>query len=817
MKNKNYLLSFKSIWEEYKGVFVGIGLVLCVAMLTTVGQSQWFKSSLLETSNPFNGTIYPIEKSPDYTIWMGSVKTTDFKDIDNKYLTTLPNYEDALLDISVDELKANKKAHNAKLTFPVVYLGSYENNHLEKTGSHLAVDIRVPINTPIRAIANGTVVKKEIISSGFGHHICISHKNVPDYKNKSKKVDLISCYNHMNDVLLEKNDFVFKGQQVGTSGNTGTSTTPHLHFQIDRSEAPWHPWWPFSWTEASAVSLSFFDAVNAGLNKDKAEELTVNPMLWIKENYSEEGINNNLVASINNGIPSVNTKNTSNPEVFLSLSKFEITTDKATFYTNEDTTLVINAKDQNNNTFKTYNTSSNFDISSTSSSAEFTKILNFTNGTTKLVVKNEVAEDFEMRISEGDKQGTILLITKIPEENISNVSSENTDSNNTNTENTITTETQEIRNVVFSGDTYAFIGGDVSFYAELKNSNNETIVSLSNNIDIQVDGKGKVSPERISTNDINNGKTLIKYTSNEAETARIIIEGVTYEITIIDEIKKASAFKVYNNDNTVIENKDTEVFIQTINSDNEDTPNYSSSGIAKITFEEGEGIISPKELKSEDFTQGKASVKVRAKKGLSKIKIRVQNGAYVGISSFWVKEEKNENIFTDVPAHHNNAEAIEYLKNNGIIKGYDDGSFKPNKKVSRIEALKMLILGLNKGLKPAGNMNFPDTETGSWYEPYIGRALNLGMVKGYPDGSFKPANEVNRAEYYKILVNAAGVEVETFHGAPYEDVPKETWFTDYVGYAKENGITDAQTKFDPSGNVTRAEVAETLYRILKLI
>ena len=178
--------------------------------------------------------------------------------------------------------------------------------------------------------------------------------------------------------------------------------------------------------------------------------------------------------------------------------------------------------------------------------------------------------------------------------------------------------------------------------------------------------------------------------------------------------------------------------------------------------------------------------------------------------------KKTENIFTDVPFNHKNATAIAYLKDNNIIGGYPDGSFQPNKSVSRIEALKMLLLGLDKGISPSQEVTFPDTDKNAWYSSYIGRALNLGMVKGYPDGSFKPANSVNRAEYYKILLEAAEAQISQNPKASFSDVPNDAWFSGYADFAKENKITDATSSFQPSGNVTRAEVAETLYRIIQL-
>ena len=62
---------------------------------------------------------------------------------------------------------------------------------------------------------------------------------------------------------------------------SGIATTPHLHLQIDTSDAPFHPYWHFTSSEARDAGLDFFSAVNAGLGKDKAMKYTIHPMIFI--------------------------------------------------------------------------------------------------------------------------------------------------------------------------------------------------------------------------------------------------------------------------------------------------------------------------------------------------------------------------------------------------------------------------------------------------------------------------------------------------------------------------------------------------------
>ncbi|QQR84166.1 M23 family metallopeptidase [Candidatus Peregrinibacteria bacterium] len=149
------------------------------------------------------------------------------------------------------------RIRNIKITYAVVYLGRYDLTSEEEVGSHLAVDIKIPLGTPLRSIANGRVSKISLGSAGFGHHVVIEHPNVPDPKNPGRTTTLYSSYSHMDLVNVVEGQTVIKGERIGTSGSTGTATTPHVHFQLDIADAPWHPYWPFTSAEASASGLFF--------------------------------------------------------------------------------------------------------------------------------------------------------------------------------------------------------------------------------------------------------------------------------------------------------------------------------------------------------------------------------------------------------------------------------------------------------------------------------------------------------------------------------------------------------------------------------
>lgn len=86
-----------------------------------------------------------------------------------------------------------------------------------------------------------------------------------------------------------------------------------------------------------------------------------------------------------------------------------------------------------------------------------------------------------------------------------------------------------------------------------------------------------------------------------------------------------------------------------------------------------------------------------------------------------------------------------------IFTGYDDGEFKPTRTISRQE-LATVLMRLSGDTTTAVTMNYGDAaEIQDYAKAHIGRATTLGIVGGYPDGTFKPFNEVTRAEAAKML------------------------------------------------------------------
>jgi len=153
--------------------------------------------------------------------------------------------------------------------------------------------------------------------------------------------------------------------------------------------------------------------------------------------------------------------------------------------------------------------------------------------------------------------------------------------------------------------------------------------------------------------------------------------------------------------------------------------------------------------------------------------------------------------------------AIRYLKDNGIVQGYADGSFKPDQTVNRAEFTK-IIVGAKLGSNPTSSASncFPDVKTSDWYASYVCYAKDAGIIGGYPDGTFKPSNTINLAEAAKILVNTLNVEKT--------EIESSFWYRVYVE-ALQNKSYIPSSFNSVSKSVTRGEMSEMIWRIKESI
>ncbi|MGE5560119.1 MAG: S-layer homology domain-containing protein [Chloroflexota bacterium] len=127
--------------------------------------------------------------------------------------------------------------------------------------------------------------------------------------------------------------------------------------------------------------------------------------------------------------------------------------------------------------------------------------------------------------------------------------------------------------------------------------------------------------------------------------------------------------------------------------------------------------------------------------------------------------------------------AVNRLAALNILKGYEDGTFKPGNNITRAEfaAVAVRALGLDAAAgQSLGNTKFKDVPATHWAAGYINIAASRGIIAGYPDGTFKPEANVTTAEAIAMLVRVCG----------YEPSVVGVWPTNYLSKGAEIGLTD---------------------------
>lgn len=189
---------------------------------------------------------------------------------------------------------------------------------------------------------------------------------------------------------------------------------------------------------------------------------------------------------------------------------------------------------------------------------------------------------------------------------------------------------------------------------------------------------------------------------------------------------------------------------------------------------------------------------------------------YVDIKDVCLENYLEPGPFYDVSQSNPNREAILYLFEEGIINGYPDKTFKPANEINRAELLKILVEGLGTTPDVATyNGCFNDVKT-DWYAPYVCYAKEQKWVEGYTDGNFRPSQTVNKVEAIKMLLNSQKITIpESISEAPFTDVTVDQWFAPYIKVAKDLQILEETGSYlQPAQNMTRGSVSENLYRLL---
>ncbi len=179
--------------------------------------------------------------------------------------------------------------------------------------------------------------------------------------------------------------------------------------------------------------------------------------------------------------------------------------------------------------------------------------------------------------------------------------------------------------------------------------------------------------------------------------------------------------------------------------------------------------------------------------------------------------------FKDVSINHKYCEAITWGREHGIIEGFRDSTFKPDRGISRVETVKVILEAFDITLftKVSEYLGFPDLVPSEWYMPYMKTAIDFQIVHGFVDGTFKPDRFVSKSEALKIMLetgrikHALRIPTETEAekmGSPYKDVDANVWYTKYTWISSQFYLTNNQKYFFPNHYMKRGEMLDMLYR-----
>lgn len=168
---------------------------------------------------------------------------------------------------------------------------------------------------------------------------------------------------------------------------------------------------------------------------------------------------------------------------------------------------------------------------------------------------------------------------------------------------------------------------------------------------------------------------------------------------------------------------------------------------------------------------------------------------------------------SDVPEKHPFFEEIDYLVNKGIIRGYPDGTIRPDEVVTRAEATVMI--GRLKGQNETQQATpFSDVPAGHYASGYIAESAEAKYIIGYEDGTFRPENSVIRGDMALIVERVFDL---AFGFPSFTDVPENAYYAEAISKMAAANITIGypDKTFRPRTEVTRGQFAAFLARALE--
>lgn len=180
--------------------------------------------------------------------------------------------------------------------------------------------------------------------------------------------------------------------------------------------------------------------------------------------------------------------------------------------------------------------------------------------------------------------------------------------------------------------------------------------------------------------------------------------------------------------------------------------------------------------------------------------------------------------FDDIQGNSNQA-AIEALADRNIISGKSETEFAPGSTMTRAEFATIIARGL--GLPVKNDAVFSDVTSANWFYDYVNTAYAYGIIKGVSENEFNPYGTITREEAAAMITRAANLcgadtDMDTFRARDilaefFDYVKASQWAVVSLAFCYENGILSGEvTEIKPKEAVTRAEISDMLYNMLKI-
>ncbi len=175
------------------------------------------------------------------------------------------------------------------------------------------------------------------------------------------------------------------------------------------------------------------------------------------------------------------------------------------------------------------------------------------------------------------------------------------------------------------------------------------------------------------------------------------------------------------------------------------------------------------------------------------------------------------NDFSDIANHWAKSEIESWIEK-GFVKGYEDGTFKPNKNVSRAEFMAMVNNA--SGFTKQDAVSYSDVPANAWFYSEVAKAKAAGYISGYTDGTIKPNSPISRQEAASIIVRLLGLQPDSQEAVKFADYNKmPEWSKGPIGAVAAaqimGGYTDSTFKGENA--IKRAEAVVALGKAMAQI